>query len=118
VVAIDLQPRFLMDLNASNLEVRNHDILNDQLPERMFDLVHARGLLAFLPKPEKAIAKMAAALKPGGWGSTGGTRLRFGGARFFYAPSRNSPFQKGMERIAQPSGITGVPAGVWPASPT
>jgi len=67
VVATDLQPRFLMDLNASNLEVRNHDILNDQLHERMFDLVHARGLLAFLPKPEKAIAKMAAALKPGGW---------------------------------------------------
>ena len=67
VVATDLQPRFLEDIRAPNLEVWRHDILSEQLPEGLFDLVHARSVLAFLPQPSKTITKMVAALKPGGW---------------------------------------------------
>jgi 2-polyprenyl-3-methyl-5-hydroxy-6-metoxy-1,4-benzoquinol methylase len=67
VVATDLQTHFLEALKVSNLEVWRHDILSDPLPERAFDLVHARAVLTFLPRPAEAIAKMAAALKPGGW---------------------------------------------------
>ena len=67
VVATDLQPRFLNAMNASNLEIRRHDILSEPLPEETFDLVHARALLTFLPQPAEAIANMAAALKLGGW---------------------------------------------------
>jgi ubiquinone/menaquinone biosynthesis C-methylase UbiE len=67
VVATDLQTHFLEALNASNLEVWRHDILVDALPERRFDLVHARAVLTFLPRPAEVVTKMARALKPGGW---------------------------------------------------
>ena len=67
VVATDLDPRFLQVINAPNLEVRQHNILADPLPQTAFDLVHARALLTFLPDPQQAIGQMASALKPGGW---------------------------------------------------
>ena len=67
IMATDLDPRFLEAIAAPNLEVRHHDILADPLPEAAFDLVHTRALLTFLPQPDQAIRKMAAALKPGGW---------------------------------------------------
>jgi trans-aconitate methyltransferase len=37
------------------------------LPVGAFDLVHARVVPGFLPKPAETIGKMAAALKPEGW---------------------------------------------------
>jgi SAM-dependent methyltransferase len=67
VVATDLEPRFLQAIDEPNLEVWRHDILREPLPEGAFDLVHARAVLGFLPKPAEMIGKMAAALKPGGW---------------------------------------------------
>jgi SAM-dependent methyltransferase len=67
VVATDLQPHFLQAIEASNLKVMRHNIIEDALPEKSFDLVHARALLTFLPDPALALAKMVAALKPGGW---------------------------------------------------
>jgi SAM-dependent methyltransferase len=67
VVATDLEPRFLQTINAPTLEVWRHDILREPLPEGRFDLVHARAVLTFLPQPAETIAKMTAALKPGGW---------------------------------------------------
>jgi SAM-dependent methyltransferase len=67
VVATDIEPRFLEAINASNLEVRRHDILREPLPEGKFDLVHARAVLGFLPQPAETIIKIAAALRPGGW---------------------------------------------------
>jgi ubiquinone/menaquinone biosynthesis C-methylase UbiE len=67
VVATDLDPRFLEAISASNLEVWRHDILREPLPEQEFDLVHARAVLTFLPRPAETITKIATALKPGGW---------------------------------------------------
>jgi ubiquinone/menaquinone biosynthesis C-methylase UbiE len=67
VVATDLEPRLLEGINAPNLEIWRHDILQEPLPEGAFDLVHARAVLGFLPRPAEAIGKMAAALKSGGW---------------------------------------------------
>jgi ubiquinone/menaquinone biosynthesis C-methylase UbiE len=67
VTATDLEPHFLEALGASNLEVLRHDIIRDILPVAKFDCVHARAVLTFLPEPNKAITKMAAAVKPGGW---------------------------------------------------
>jgi SAM-dependent methyltransferase len=45
VLATDLDPRLLDGLQQPNLEVRQHNILTDPLPEAAFDLVHARNLL-------------------------------------------------------------------------
>ena len=67
VVVTDIDPRFIESLQVPNLEVRRHDIVNDPLPEGTFDLVHSRLVLLHLPEREKALARMVAALKPGGW---------------------------------------------------
>jgi SAM-dependent methyltransferase len=67
VVGTDIDPRFLEELSRPNLEVRQHDIASDSLPEGVFDLAHARLVLVHLPDRERALARMLAALKPGGW---------------------------------------------------
>ena len=67
VVARDVDTRFLDALPSANLDVRRHDITRDPLPERAFDLVHARMVLIHLPARDEVLARLAAALKPGGW---------------------------------------------------
>jgi len=72
VLATDLDPRFLNPLTAldcanTNVEVRRHDIAVDPLPEDVFDLVHARLVLLHLPTAAAVLARLAAALRPGGW---------------------------------------------------
>jgi SAM-dependent methyltransferase len=67
VVATDIDLRFLRRLSASNLEIRQHNILEDVLEKDHYDLVHCRCLLMHLPEPEKALRKMADAVRPGGW---------------------------------------------------
>jgi ubiquinone/menaquinone biosynthesis C-methylase UbiE len=66
VVATDINPRFLSHLEASNVEVRQHNILTDPL-DGPHDLVHSRYLLEHLSEPEKALRQMVRALRrPGG----------------------------------------------------
>ena len=67
VVATDLDVRFLSEIDAPNLEVRRHDILEDELEREAFDLVHARFLLEHLSRYREALARMVEALAPGGW---------------------------------------------------
>jgi SAM-dependent methyltransferase len=67
VIATDINTRFLSRLSIANLEVRQHDILKDELERGNYDLVHCRKLLHHLPQPEKALRKMAEAARPGGW---------------------------------------------------
>lgn len=49
------------------MEVRQHDILKDELETEHFDLVHCRALLMHLNEPERALERMVGALRPGGW---------------------------------------------------
>ncbi len=67
VVATDLDPRFLTAIDAPNLEVRRHDIVQDPIEGDSYDLVHARLLLEHLPQNETALDRMIEALRPGGW---------------------------------------------------
>jgi len=67
VVATDLDTGFLDRLALPNLEVRRHDIVTDDLPAGAFDLIHARLVLEHLAGRDQALARMAAALAPGGW---------------------------------------------------
>jgi SAM-dependent methyltransferase len=67
VVATDLDPRFLDGDLDPVVEVRRHDIRIDALEAAAFDLVHCRALLCHLDDPAAALARMAAALRPGGW---------------------------------------------------
>jgi SAM-dependent methyltransferase len=67
VTATDLNPRFLVGSQVPNLEVRRHDILDDELERAHYDLVHCRCLLQHLPDPTRALRRMIDALRPGGW---------------------------------------------------
>ncbi|HEX2296639.1 MAG TPA: methyltransferase [Actinomycetota bacterium] len=67
VVATDLDVRFLEQIDAPNLEVRRHDVLEDELEREAYDLVHSRFLLEHLARYREALAKMVDALAPGGW---------------------------------------------------
>jgi SAM-dependent methyltransferase len=66
VVATDLDCRFLERLERPNLEVRRHDIVNDDLEESAYDFIHARLLLEHLPARREVLKKMSVALAPGG----------------------------------------------------
>lgn len=66
VVATDLDTTLLEQLAAPGVEVLRHDVLADDFPEGSFDLVHCRALLVHLGEPERAVARMAGWLKPGG----------------------------------------------------
>jgi SAM-dependent methyltransferase len=67
VVATDLNPRFLSRDGLPNLEVRRHNILEDDLEAAAYDLVHCRALLMHLPDPIRALRRLMNAVRPGGW---------------------------------------------------
>src|SRR5262245_18795310 len=67
VLAVDVDTRFMSGLQEANLEVRQMDIVSEDLPEGVFDFVHARLLLVHLPARETVIRKIVQSLKPGGW---------------------------------------------------
>ncbi len=66
VVATDVNTRFLDHLEPP-VEVRTLNLLVDDIVPESFDLVHGRAILMHLPEPQSVLAKMAAAVKPGGW---------------------------------------------------
>ncbi len=65
VLATDLDPHRVPRLG--NVEVRRHDLLQDEPPGARFDLIHARLVLQHLPERHKVLAQLATALRPGGW---------------------------------------------------
>jgi SAM-dependent methyltransferase len=67
VVAVDLDRRFLEDLPQRGIEVRCCDITCDEIGTDTYDLVHCRALVMHLADPPAVLARMAAAVKPGGW---------------------------------------------------
>ena len=67
VLATDIEPALLEQVQHPQLEIRRHDILKDPLPPAEFDLVHARWLLHHLPDPVEAMRRMVSTVRPGGW---------------------------------------------------
>jgi ubiquinone/menaquinone biosynthesis C-methylase UbiE len=69
ILATDINPRFLQGLaeTRSNLGVRTHNIVTDDLPPAAFDLIHTRLVLEHISEREQALARMVEALAPGGW---------------------------------------------------
>jgi SAM-dependent methyltransferase len=71
VVATDIDITYLKRLNLPNLDVRQHNILDDPLDALgpgSFDLVCSRLLLYWLAgKQEATIRRMVECLRPGGW---------------------------------------------------
>lgn len=67
VVAVDLDTRFLEQLDEPNLEVRVLDVFSDAFPRDAFDLVHSRYVLEHLAERETALRQLVRAARPGGW---------------------------------------------------
>ena len=66
VLATDIDTSWIDGL-APQVEVRRHDIARDDLPPGVFDLIHARLVLCWIPGRDEALRRMAGALRPGGW---------------------------------------------------
>jgi SAM-dependent methyltransferase len=68
VTSIDLTPTLLELVPAPNLTVRQLDLRTGELPPAAYDLVTCRALLHQIAAYAPAVlARMADALKPGGW---------------------------------------------------
>jgi len=67
VIATDIDTRFLKSLSKTNLDVCQHDIAVDPLPEAAFDLIHVRLVLVHLRERDRVLSHIVSALKPGGW---------------------------------------------------
>lgn len=104
VLATDLDPRFLEGHGRSNLMVIRHDLTTDALTPAAFDLIHARALLVHLRDPEAVLARLVAALRPGGWLLI--EDVDFGGAAAtalgrYAVPTENAaPFERAYHAIA------------------
>jgi SAM-dependent methyltransferase len=66
VLAVDINTRFVDDLRKPNLEVRRHDLIEDELPAESFDLVHTRAVIGHLPDRHRALDNLMTALAPEG----------------------------------------------------
>jgi SAM-dependent methyltransferase len=66
VLATDINTSWI-DGVTPHVEVRRHDIAHDHLPPGVFDLIHARLVLCWIPERDEALRRMAGALRPGGW---------------------------------------------------
>jgi SAM-dependent methyltransferase len=66
VVAVDLDVRLLEQAATPGLEVRQLDLVADELPRDAFDLVHTRLVLIHIPERERVLRRLAAAVRPGG----------------------------------------------------
>ena len=66
VVALDLDTSLLTDLDEPNVEVVEGDLLDIDLPEGSFDLIHARLVLMHIPERRRALERIWALLRPGG----------------------------------------------------
>ena len=67
VVAVDLDTRFIANIQLPNVEVLETDIRDLPLENHSFDLVHARYVLIHIPEFQVALSRMLNLLKPGGW---------------------------------------------------
>ena len=65
VVAGDLDTRGFRDHSLPNLEVRTLDARRDELGQGVYDLIHCRALLGFLPDRFELLGRLKTALKPG-----------------------------------------------------
>ncbi|KAM3094827.1 class I SAM-dependent methyltransferase [Phormidesmis sp. 146-35] len=67
VVAVDLDTRFVNNIQLPNVEVLQADIRSLPLEDHSFDLVHARYVLIHISDFQVALSRMLDLLKPGGW---------------------------------------------------
>ena len=102
VVAVDMDTRFVEELDYPQLEVRRQDVVTQPVPRGEFDLVHTRAVLTHLPARDDVLADLVAALRPGG-------RLVIEEVDFFSIDSCATGLYRemltSMETITAPAGL-------------
>jgi SAM-dependent methyltransferase len=66
VVAVDLETRFLDEIDDPTVEIHQLNLAVDDLPPGPFDLVHARAVLSHIPERDDILTRLLASLRPGG----------------------------------------------------
>ncbi|HWC35638.1 MAG TPA: methyltransferase domain-containing protein [Mycobacteriales bacterium] len=66
VLAIDLDTRFVEPLASDVVEVRQANLVTDELPTGEYDVVHSRMVLEHITERADVLRRLAAALRPGG----------------------------------------------------
>lgn len=67
VVAVDLDTKYIDNIDLPNVEVIKADIRNLSLENHSFDVIHARYVLIHISDFRLALANMIKLLKPDGW---------------------------------------------------
>lgn len=67
VLATDLDTRWMSETEDPVVDVRQHDVADQEPPAADFDLVHARLVLGHVPQRDQALRTLVEALRPGGW---------------------------------------------------
>jgi SAM-dependent methyltransferase len=67
VVVTDTDISSMAGIEEPNLEIERHDVTVDPIPERVFNLVHARLVLGEVTQREAALRSMFNSLRSGGW---------------------------------------------------
>jgi SAM-dependent methyltransferase len=67
VTATDVEVDFLRAIDASNVEVLQHDLCSETFPVKSFDLVHTRAVLMHIRTDRGLLRRMVSWLRPGGW---------------------------------------------------
>jgi precorrin-6B methylase 2 len=67
VVATDLDVSRFRSHDLSQLEIRRHDLVADELPSGPWDLIHERLVLQHVPARLEVLDRLVEALAPGGW---------------------------------------------------
>ncbi len=66
IVATDLDLSSVQQSDLPNLKFSKMDVRTDDLGEGLYDLIHCRAVLCFLPTRTEIIGRIKRALKPGG----------------------------------------------------
>ena len=107
VVTVDLDARFLRDIDAPNLEVIEGDVVTDGLPAGPFDLVHTRAVLMHIPARDQLLPELVGRLRPGG------TLVLEEFDFFSFEGAESQPFRDFVLRFAEVVRATAGMATTW-----
>jgi SAM-dependent methyltransferase len=117
VLVTDIDPRHLASVAAlayPQVTIQQHDIASDPLPEKAYDLIHARLVLLHVSAREQALTKLVAALKPGGWFVVEDFDLTLVERSFpTEDPAAGALFRKVIAAIRQLMAARGIDPSAW-----
>ncbi|WP_281648852.1 class I SAM-dependent methyltransferase [Parendozoicomonas sp. Alg238-R29] len=66
VDALDMDTKFLEEINKPTVHVLKKNLVTDTLPEKKYDFIFVRDVLMHVPEREQVLTSLVGALKPGG----------------------------------------------------